>query len=194
MHDIEPHFKWRDRYIASEDEHSPFYGRQYSEFQYTKKIYNYFIHPQWDNFGSPTLYAKMLFVDYEEGFAICELIGEWNDCINNDIMFLKRDVMDALSQHGISKYILLCENVLNFHGSDDCYYEEWYEDVSDENGWICFVNLLQHVQEEMETTQIQHYIKFGNHFNGITWRPHTPKIFYQLIQSLIHSEVKQLRY
>ena len=194
MHDIEPHFKWRDRYIASEDKLSPFYGRQYSEFQYTQKIYNYFIHPQWDNFGSPTLYMKILFVDYEESYAICELLGEWNDCLTNDVMFLKRDVMDSLSQQGISKFILLCENVLNFHGSDDCYYEEWYEDASEENGWICFVNLLTHVQEEMESTQIQHYVKFGNHFNNIIWRPHTPKIFYQLIEKLIDTEVKQLRY
>ena len=75
MHDIEPHFHWRDHYIASEDRYSPFFRRQYDEFQYTLKVYNYFIHPQWDQFGSTTLYGKVLFVDYDEGFAILELIG-----------------------------------------------------------------------------------------------------------------------
>ena len=96
MHDIEPYYHWRDWYIASEDERSPFFGRQYSEFEYTNKIYNYYIHPQWDDFGSSTLYIKLLFADYDEGFAILELIGEWNDCISNDVMYLKREVADNM--------------------------------------------------------------------------------------------------
>ena len=79
MHDIEPFYKWRNYYIASEDEKSPFFGRIYDEFTFKNKIYNYFIHPQWDTIGSPTFYAKSLFVDYEESYAIIELIGEGND-------------------------------------------------------------------------------------------------------------------
>ncbi len=43
--------------------------------------------------GSETLYLKILFVDYDERYAIIELIGEWNDAINNDIMLLKRDIV-----------------------------------------------------------------------------------------------------
>ena len=54
-----------------------FYGRQYDEFKFTNKIYNYFIHPQWDDFGSATLYAKILYVEYDEGYAVIELMGEW---------------------------------------------------------------------------------------------------------------------
>ena len=92
MHDIEPFHRWREYYVASEDERSPFYGRNYSEFHFSQKIYNYFIHPQWDHFGSATLYVKILYVDYERSYAIIELIGEWNDAIGNDIMFLKRDL------------------------------------------------------------------------------------------------------
>ena len=149
MHDIEPYYRWRDNYIASEDERSPFYGRVYDEFRFTHQIYNYYIHPQWDDFGSATLYLKVIYADYELGYAIIELLGEWNDCLSNDIMYLKREVVDALSEQGIRKYILICENVLNFHGSDDCYYEEWYEDIADEGGWICFINTLDHVWEEM---------------------------------------------
>ena len=140
MHDIEPYYRWRDYYVASDDKHSPFYGRVYSELHYTEKIYNYYIHPQWDFFGSPTLYMKLLFVDYEEGYAILEFIGEWNDCITNDIMYLKRDVADVLIENGITKFILLCDNVLNFHGSDDCYYEEWWDDIKEAGGWVCLVN------------------------------------------------------
>jgi len=137
---------------------------------------------------------KILFVDYEEGYAIMEFIGEWNDGVSNDIMFLKRDVADELMHHGVSKFILICENVLNFHGSDDCYYEEWQEDARDENGWICFVNLLEHVQTEMQETQIQFYANLGGNFNDLIWRPHTPKVFFKMIENLLHSETKQLRY
>ncbi|MEL6863417.1 MAG: hypothetical protein AAFP19_03315, partial [Bacteroidota bacterium] len=161
MHDIEPHFLWRDQYVASEDERSPFHGRVYDEFRFTNKVYNYFIHPQWDEFGSSTLYMKILFVNYDDGVAIIELIGEWNDCLQNDVMFLKREIIDLLMEHDINKYILICENVLNFHGSDDCYYEEWYEDVRDEGGWIALINILDHVEVEMIETQLQYFVNFG---------------------------------
>jgi len=137
MHDIEPYYKWRAYYSSEKDEKSPFYGREYSEFTYTNKVYNYFIHPQWDFFGSSTLYGKSLFVDYDESYAVIELIGEWNDCLNNDVMFLKRHFVDALIKQGINKFILACDNVLNFHCSDNSYYEEWWDDVKDDGGWIC---------------------------------------------------------
>ncbi|MEM1320151.1 MAG: hypothetical protein AAGG75_07840 [Bacteroidota bacterium] len=194
MHDIEPHFHWRDRYVASEDERSPFYGRQYDEFRFTQKIYNYFIHPQWDNFGSATLYIKILMVDYEEGFAVMELIGEWNDCLHNDVMFLKREIVDQMLPYGIYKYVLICENVLNFHNSDDCYYEEWYEEVSDEGGWICFVNTQDHVAEEFFEMQIHHYVNFGERFNDINWRRQKPKMLVQALDQLVHGGQKLLTY
>jgi hypothetical protein len=191
MHDIEPFYRWRDKYVADQDERSPFYGRTYSEFMFSNKVYNYFIHPQWDEFGSPTLYMKVIFADYEEGFAIMELIGEWNDGVTNDIMYLKREVVDAMANEGITKFILVCENVLNFHGSDDCYYEEWYEDVADEHGWICFVNTLNHVADEMRDTQLQQYVNFGEQFNDINWRPHKPKLFFKVIEAMVHGELKR---
>ncbi len=46
MHEIEPYYKWRDDYIASEDEYSPFYATEYNEFEFDKQIYNYLLHPQ----------------------------------------------------------------------------------------------------------------------------------------------------
>jgi len=68
LHEIEPYFNWRHLYIADEDVKSPFSGRQYSEFQYTQTVYNFYIHPQWDDIGSQTLYIKILFVDYDMGW------------------------------------------------------------------------------------------------------------------------------
>ncbi len=193
MHDIEPFHRWRDYYIASEDEHSPFYGQVSDELYYRNKVYNYYIHPQWDDFGSDTLYAKLLFTDYEEGFAIIEFIGEWNDCLHNDVMFLKRDVIDPLIKQGIYKYILICENVLNFHGSDDAYYEEWYEDIRDEGGWIVALNALHHVVDEMKATRLQYFVNFGEEFNAVNWRPFLPRQVFAAVESLVHGGIKRLR-
>ena len=121
MHEIEPFFNWRHMYTAEEDQKSPFFGRVYNEFEFTQTVYNYYIHPQWDDFGSRTLYLKVLYADYAENFAIIELIGEWNDAIENDIMTLKRDVIDDMIFQHITKFILITENVLNFHNGEKDY-------------------------------------------------------------------------
>jgi hypothetical protein len=192
MHDIEPYYHWREKYIAAEDERSPFYGREYSEFEFSQQVYNYFIHPQWDHFGSPTLYLKVLMADYDEGYAILELIGEWNDCLHNDIMFLKREVIDEMIPAGIYRFILICENVLNFHGDDDAYYEEWYEDVQEEDGWVVLLNTLPHVAEEMRDTGLDHYVHFGSLFSDVNWRPHKPERIYEAIEGLLQQETKRI--
>ncbi|MBP6185809.1 MAG: hypothetical protein KA479_12780 [Saprospiraceae bacterium] len=189
MHDIEPFFLWRDHYIASEDKQSPFYRRQYDEFYFTQKVYNYYIHPQWDTFGSATLYTKILFADYAEHYVILEFIGEWNDCLYNDIEMLKRGLIDPLIKRGIRKFILICENVYNFHGDDDSYYEEWWEDIHEDGGWICMVNTEKHVHEEMTDTKLYRYTHFGPDYNNIIWRPRQPEFFYQAIDSRLNEEV-----
>ena len=111
MHEIEPFYNWRHLYVSEEDERSPFYGRIYSEFEYTQTIYNYYIHPQWDDFGSRTLYLKVLLADYDEQYVIIELFGEWNDAIENDIMNLKREVTDKFFEAGITKFILIASQL-----------------------------------------------------------------------------------
>lgn len=190
MHDIEPHFKWRDEYVSSEDEHSPFYGYVYDEFTFRNKIYNYFIHPQWDFFGSSTLYGKIIYVDYEEHFACIQLLGEWNDCLHNDIMFLKREIADKLNKLHITKFIVLCDQVLNFHPSDDCYYEEWFEDVLEDDGWVSFINLLPHVESEMSMINLHHFIQMGGRFNEVDWQRKKPKNLFNEIEVYINSSIK----
>lgn len=183
MQDIEPYYNWRHLYTADEDELSPFYGRVYSEFEYSNTIYNYYIHPQWDDFGSSTLYIKILFADYENGFAILELIGEWNDAINNDIMMLKRDVIDQLTGNGIRKFILIGENVLNFHASDDCYYQEWFDDVED--GWVVALNFQEHVLGEFSRNNIDYFLTYGGELDNLSWRSFRPMQLYKKIDSII---------
>ena len=183
MQDIEPYYRWRDLYIADEDELSPFYGREYSEFEYINTIYNYVIHPQWDEFGSSTLYLKILFADYDRKFAIIEFIGEWNDCINNDIMTLKRDIIDEMLIKGINKFVLIGENVLNFHASDDCYYQEWFDDVED--GWIVALNFRDHVLSEFSRNNIDYYMLFGGELNNFPWRTYNPVQIMQIIEQVM---------
>lgn len=183
MHEIEPYYRWRDDYISAEDEFSPFYGMEYSEFEFDKKIYNFLLHPQWDHFGSNTLYLKVLFADYDHGFSIIELIGEWNDTINNDIMILKREVIELMVEAGIKKFILIGENILNFHASDDCYYEEWFQEIED--GWIAGVNFRQHVIDEFKSSNIDYYINFGGTLDDFVWRSAKPlQVFWAVEEQL----------
>lgn len=183
MHLIEPFYLWRTDYIASEDPLSPFYEREYSEFEFNNSVYDFYIHPQWDTIGSPTLFIKILYADYEEHFAIIEMIGEWNDAIENDIMTLKRDIIDSMIDEGITKFILIGENVLNFHYSDDCYYEEWFDDVED--GWIAMINFHDHVTKEFEKVNIDHYFAMGGELDDIEWRTYQPYQFYKKVEELI---------
>lgn len=185
MHHVEPYYHWRGLYMAEEDELSPFYGREYSEFEFQHQVYNYLIHPQWDSIGSPTLFVKILFVDYEKEYAIIEMIGEWNDTIENDIMTLKRDLIDELIQEGICKFILIGENVLNFHSSDDCYYEEWIDDLDE--GWVALINFHEHVEREMESVGIDQYFMMGGELDELDWRTFLPHQFYKKVKQIVNN-------
>jgi hypothetical protein len=187
MHEIEPHYNWRDDYTAEEDERSPFYEREYSEFEFTHNIYNFALHPQWDHIGSPTLFVKLLYADYELGFATIELIGEWNDCLHNDIMFLKREVIDLLMQNGIHQFILIGENVLNFHSSDESYYEEWFDEIED--GWIAFVNFQEHVLREFENAGLDYFFLSRGELEALSWRTFRPEVLFNYVKTLAQHRI-----
>jgi len=155
VHDIEPYYNWRGYYVASEDPYSPFFEREYSEFEFSSKIYNYYIHPQWDSFGSQTLFMKVLYCHYDHGFAVIEFIGEWNDLLYNDIMFLKREVI---------------------------YYEEWFEDVNDREGWIALMNIREHVQEDISSANIDSYFVLGGKLNEVKWRTMNPDQLFESVE------------
>jgi hypothetical protein len=182
MHDIEPFYNWRHLYVSEEDERSPFYGRVYSEFEFSQTIYNYYIHPQWDEFDSRTLYMKVLIADYDERYVIIELIGEWNDAIENDIMNLKREVADKFMAEGIYKFIFVAENVLNFHSSDKEYYYEWFDEVTDENGWIVCLNMPEQTKREFSQAKLNRYIELMQIDN---WRVYKPFHLFRKINDAI---------
>ncbi|WP_018631209.1 hypothetical protein [Niabella aurantiaca] len=178
MHDIEPYYNWQHIYLSEEDELSPFYGVEHSQFEYKDAVYNYYIHPQWDYFGSRTLYLKVLMADYEEGYAVIELIGEWNDAVENDIMTLKRDVLEVFMNEGIYKFILIAENVLNFHSGDRDYYEELHEELSDADGWIVCLNMPSQTQYDFKQAKLNQFIELMEINN---WRVYKPYHLYKKI-------------
>lgn len=186
MHEIEPFYNWRHLYIGEEDPRSPFFGREYSEFTFSQAVYNYYIHPQWDEFGSNTLYMKVIFADYDEGFVIIELIGEWNDAVSDDIMTMKRDVIDKFEQEGIFKFILIAENVLNFHSGDIDYYEEWFEEVTDNEGWVVVLNMPQQSQYDFRKARITRYVELMERPN---WRTFQPDNLFNLIDQEINNRL-----
>jgi hypothetical protein len=185
MHDLEPYHLWRDRYVAEEDERSPFYGQEHSEFEFTHAVYDHALHPQWDSIGSETLYIKVIYADYDEGYAIIEMIGEWNDLLGNDIMYLKRDHLEPMMYEGISKFILIGENVLNFHTSDDEYYSEWFEELSEADGWVALVNFRQHVLEDMQSANIDQYFLLGGKLNTMAWRTYEPEGVFANVEAMV---------
>lgn len=183
MHELEPYYSWRHLYISEEDELSPFFGREYSEFLFSNTVYDYYIHPQWDEMGSSTLYLKILYVNYSGGFCIIELLGEWNDALYNDIMYLKRNIIESLIEKGINKFIIIGENVLNFHSGDNDYYEEWFDDLED--GWIVGLNFRNHVLREFKNANLDYYISFGGKFDDFNWRCHDPNQLFRAVEAQI---------
>lgn len=186
MQDLEPYYNWLHIYVSEEDERSPFYGIEHSQFEYTDTVYDHYIHPQWDYFGSRTLYVKVLMADYEDCYAIIEMIGEWNDAVENDIMNLKREVLENFMDQGIYKFILIAENVLNFHSGDKDYYEELYEELSDQDGWIVCLNMPEQTQYDFKKAKLNQLIELMQIDN---WRIYKPYHLFKKIDNELSSRL-----
>ena len=93
---------------------------------------------------------------------------------------------------GITKYILLGENVFNFHGSDDSYYEEWFDEVEDIEGreesgpgWIAAVSFPDFIQDELRKYHIDQYVNMGGTLQVSNWRTLHPTTFFSIVDELI---------
>jgi hypothetical protein len=91
---------------------------------------------------------------------------------------LRREITDQLYLRGIRFFILIGENVLNFHSSDDSYYEEWHEQLEDDAGWIALLNLPEQSQHDMKKARITRYVSL---FELPQWRTLKPEHIFQLI-------------
>ena len=184
MHELTPYENWTRYYESSKDPNSPFYGKEYDLNIFTDNIYGYYIDPAWDYIGSDTLYLKILYANYELNFCVIEMFGEWNDAINNDVMHLKRNIIDHLILQGINCFVVIGENVFNFHGSDDLYYEEWFEELDE--GWIAAINFRDFVLEEFTRYNVDSYINYGGNLQIANWRTFPPRKLFEMISGLIN--------
>jgi len=122
-------------------------------------------------------------VNYEKQYCIIEMLGEWNDLLYNDIMFLYRDVIETLLENNIKYFMLIGENVLNFHSDTNDYYEEWFSNIDD--GWIVGINFRDFVIKEFEDCNIDYFIAFSGKFNEFAWRKLMPDQVFNKINSII---------
>jgi len=72
---------------------------------------------------------------------------------------------------------------MNLYGSDDSYYEEWFEDVDD--GWIAAVSFPQFIQDEFKRYNVDNYINMGGTLQIDRWRTLTPYALCEVTGRLI---------
>jgi len=187
MHLVEPYYRWQEVYSSEIDEHSPYFEVEHSEFEFTDTIYGYCIHPQWDSIDSETLYLKVLYANYTTGSIIIEFIGEWNDTLHNDVMLLKRNLLDYYLLQGFQKFVLIGENVFNFHGSEDDYYEEWFDECED--GWLVAIGFQDHVLQEMSDFGIDYYFNYRGELELDNWRSFYPNKLIEKIDEVMSRRI-----
>lgn len=182
MHDIEPFYNWQKYYNANEDKLSPFFEKE-NTGRYEHTVYEYYIHPDWEDLGSETLYCKVLMVNYTIGYAVIELFGEWNDALHNDVMYLKRYLIDKMTRYNISKFIIIGENIFQFHGGDTDYYEEWLDDTDD--GWITIIGFRDFIISEFKRYGINAFFNYGGQLDLENWRAFKPDLLFQFIDNIL---------
>ena len=97
-------------------------------------------------------------------------------------MTFKREIIDLLIREGITKFILLAENVLNFHSSDDSYYEEWFDEVTDEGGWIICLNMPEQTQYDFTRAKLNRYIEL---MSIPQWRTIKPDLLFAQLDNIL---------
>jgi hypothetical protein len=184
LRDIEPFYGWLELYNHSQDNNSPFYEVEHNLFYYDRSINHIPAHPLWDDIGSESLLVKILYANYQENYAIIELFGEWNDLFDNDYKLLAENCLTYLIDHGINKFILICENVFHIYLEKDDYYEALQEELED--GWICALRLRDEVKEEMIHYHISPYFYWSDLLDELAWRRLKPFQLFALVNSRIH--------
>jgi hypothetical protein len=97
-------------------------------------------------------------------------------------MELKREVTDKFFVLGITKFILIAENVLNFHSDGRDYYEEWFEEVTDENGWVVILNMPEQTQYDFRKAKLIRSLELMEIDN---WRIYKPFHLFKKIDEQI---------
>ncbi|GAB4403656.1 MAG: hypothetical protein OHK0039_03050 [Bacteroidia bacterium] len=186
LRDIEPFYGWLALYSHEQDEQSPFHNVEHNLFYYDRSVNNIPAHPVWDHIGSESLLVKILYANYEEGYAIIELLGEWNDLYDNDFRLLAENCLTYLIDAGIGKFILICENVFHAYLDSDDYYQALQEELDEQEGWICLLRLREPVRAEFVQYGLSPYLYWSPMLDEITWRKLKPFQLFDLVEERIH--------
>lgn len=181
MQDLEPFSGWQRYYDPESDEQSPFFGVEHSLLYYDRQVYEYLAHPLWEDIGSEGLLTKILFVDYEQGYAVLEMFGVWNDLIQNDYKLFAENCLTYLVDAGVNKFILIMENILNIYLDTDDYYEAMQDELED--GWIALIRVRPHVKEEMQNFGIGQYFYWSPMLEELQWRKLKPQQVFALVEA-----------
>lgn len=184
LRDIEPFYGWLALYSHENDPKSPFYEVAHNLFEFDRSINHIPAHPLWDDIGSESLLVKILFANYQQGFAIIELFGEWNDLFDNDFRLLSENCLSYLVDHGINKFILICENVFHIYLEEDDYYRAMEEELGE--GWIFALRLRKELKDEMRNYGIAPYFYWSEKIDSVNWRGLKPPQLYKVIDSRLH--------
>jgi hypothetical protein len=93
---------------------------------------------------------------------------------------LKTELIDQLIDCGIQNFVIIMENVLNFHADENDYYQEWKEDIQ---GEIYLINSLPHVLDELYRYHLNHQLSFSGRLNDIDWRKLKPEQIIELLET-----------
>lgn len=181
MQDIEPFFGWLKYYSNEADSNSPFQDVTHNAFEYDRNVYEYLAHPLWDDIDSDSLLVKILYANYDDGYAIIELFGVWNDLILNDFKLFSENCLTYLVDAGINKFVFIAENILNIYLDADDYYEAMQEELNE--GWMALIKPRQHVIQEIEDYGIGQYFFWNDDFEELNWRKLKPWELFQLVDS-----------
>jgi hypothetical protein len=179
MHEIEPFYGWLPYYTTEADDNSPFQSAAHDAFTLDKGVYEYLAHPLWEDFGSDGLLLKILYADYMRGYAIIELLGVWNDLLQNDFKLLAENCLTYLIDAGVQEFILIVENVLNIYVDADDYYEALQEELGE--GWLCLLRPRAHVIDEIEQYDIGRYFFWSEELDALHWRKLKPWELHALV-------------
>lgn len=185
LHDFEPFFGWLAMYNHEMDERSPFHEVEHNQFYYDRSVNQIPAHPLWDDFGSESLLIKIQFVDYQEGYAIIEFFGEWNDIYDNDFKLLCENVLSFLLDFEVNKFIFIVENVFHAYMGADDYYQALEEELGD--GWISLLKTRREVKEDMQEYGIDQYFYFNPNLDQLAWRKLKPFQIYSLVANRLQN-------
>jgi hypothetical protein len=87
---------------------------------------------------------------------------------------------------GIFKFIFIAENVLNFHSGDRDYYEEWYEELREQNGWAVCIKMPGQTQYDFHRARLDQYIDL---MDQPDWRIYKPFHLFRMVEAF---EAKRL--